>query len=151
MRALVPCRSPYRLISWAAGALLAASLAGCATPPPASDPDAVADFRQTNDPIEPANRVFYKINDALDTVIMRPVAKAYVYVVPNQVRTGIHNVLDNLSGPVRLTDDTLQGKPRRAGDTAMRFLINTTDPGVGGIFDVAKSVGYPNHDTDFAS
>jgi phospholipid-binding lipoprotein MlaA len=65
------------------------------------------------------------------------------------VRTGVHNVLDNLGGPVRLTDDALQGKPRRAGDTAMRLLINST-VGVVGIFDVARSVGYPNHDTDFA-
>jgi phospholipid-binding lipoprotein MlaA len=140
---------PYRLISRAAGALLDCGVAGCATPPPANDPDAVADFRQTNDPLEPTNRVFYQINDALDTVIMKPVARAYVDVVPNRVRTGIHNVLDNLGGPVRLTDDTLQGKPRRAGDTAMRLLINTT-VGIGGIFDVAKTVGYPNHDTDFA-
>jgi phospholipid-binding lipoprotein MlaA len=149
MRALIPCRLPHRLISRAAGALLACCVVGCATPPPANDPEAVADYQQTNDPLEPTNRVFYKINDALDTVIMRPVAKAYVYVVPNRMRTGIHNVLDNLGGPVRQTDDMLQGKPRRAGDTAMRFLINMT-AGIGGIFDVAKTVGYPNHDTDFA-
>lgn len=141
---------PPRFISRAVGALLLAyGVAGCATPPPASDPEAVADFRQTNDPIEPTNRVFYKINDGLDTAIMKPVAQAYRYVLPSTVRTGIHNVLDNLGGPVRLTDDTLQGKPRRAGDTAMRFLINTT-AGVGGIFDVAKAIGYPGHDTDFA-
>jgi phospholipid-binding lipoprotein MlaA len=31
----------------------------------------------------------------------------------------------------------------------MRFLINST-VGVAGIFDVAKKLGYPNHDTDFA-
>jgi len=149
MRAVNPCRLRYRLISRATSALLACCVAGCATPPAANDPDAVAEYRQTNDPMEPTNRVFYKINDALDTVIMRPVAQAYVYVVPTPVRTGIHNMLDNLGGPVRLTDDALQGKPRRAGDTAMRFLINTT-VGVAGIFDVAKSVGYPNHETDFA-
>jgi MlaA lipoprotein/MBOAT, membrane-bound O-acyltransferase family len=49
------------------------------------------------------------------------------------------------AGPI----DALQGRPRRAGDTTMRFLINST-VGVGGIFDVAKKLGYPNHDTDFA-
>jgi phospholipid-binding lipoprotein MlaA len=37
-----------------------------------------------------------------------------------------------------------EAKPRRAGDTFMRFLINST-AGVAGIFDVAKSVGYPEH------
>ena len=125
-----------------------AMLAGCATPPPASDPDAVADFKQTNDPLEPTNRVFYKINDGLDTVIMKPVAQAYRFAVPSPVRTGIHNVLDNMGGPVRLGEDTMQGKPRRAGETAARFLINTT-VGVAGIFDVAKSMGIQGHDNDF--
>ena len=138
-----------RFILLTAGVMVAGTLAGCATPPPASDTEATADFQQTDDPLEPTNRVFYKINDGLDTYIMKPVAQAYVYVLPNPVRTGIHNVLDNLNGPVRLTDDALQGKPRRAGDTAMRFLINST-VGVAGIFDVAKHAGYPNHDSDFA-
>jgi phospholipid-binding lipoprotein MlaA len=149
MRAVFHRRPRSGRISRAACALLVCGVAGCATPPPASDPEAVADFRQTNDPLEPTNRVFYKINDGLDTVIMQPVARAYRYVLPNPVRTGIHNVLDNLGAPVRVTDDSLQGKPRRAGDTAMRFLINST-VGVVGIFDVAKTVGYPGHDTDFA-
>jgi phospholipid-binding lipoprotein MlaA len=149
MRAVVRRSLPYRSIFRTACALLVCGVAGCATPPSADDPDAVADFRQTNDPLEPTNRVFYKINDGLDTVIMKPVAQAYRYVVPHPVRTGIHNVLDNLGAPVRLTNDTLQGKPMRAGDTWVRFLINTT-AGVGGIFDVAKSAGYPAHDTDFA-
>src|ERR1700722_11672787 len=126
MRAVLHRRLPSRLLSLTASALLSGGLAGCATPPPASDPDAVADFRQTNDPLEPTNRVFYKINNGIDTVVLKPVAQAYRAVFPNPVRTGVHNFLDNLGGPVRLTNDTLQGKPRRAGDTAMRFLINTT-------------------------
>jgi phospholipid-binding lipoprotein MlaA len=140
---------PFRFLLLAAGAIIAGSLAGCATPPPASDPDALADFRQTNDPLEPTNRVFYKINNGIDTVILKPVAQAYRAVLPEPVRTGIHNVLDNMGSPVRETNDALEGKPRRAGDSAMRFLINTT-LGVGGIFDVAKKLGYPNHDSDFA-
>ena len=53
-----------------------------------------------------------------------------------------------LARPVQLTNDILEGKPRRAGDTTMRFLINTT-AGVLGIFDVATKWGYPNHDADF--
>lgn len=140
---------PLRRVVLAAGVFLAGALAGCATPPPASDPDALADFKATNDPLEPTNRVFYKINDGLDTVIMRPAAEVYVHVLPEQVRTGIHNVLDNMGAPVRATNDALEGKPRRMGDTTMRFLINST-AGVGGIFDVAKHLGYPNHDADFA-
>jgi phospholipid-binding lipoprotein MlaA len=151
-KALIPVvfrrRAASRLLTLAAGVSLAGALGGCATPPPANDPDAVADFRQTNDPLEPTNRVFYQVNDAIDTVVMTPVAKAYRFVLPERVRTGIHNMMDNLGGPVRFTDDAFQGKPRRAGDTMMRFLINST-AGVAGIFDVAKSAGYPPHDTDF--
>ncbi len=123
-------------------------LTGCATRPPASDPDALADYKQTNDPLEPTNRVFYAVNNGLDTVILRPAALAYRYVLPGGVRNGIHNVLSNIGTPVQLSNDVLEGKPRRAGDTTMRFLINTT-AGVFGIFDVATKWGYPNHDADF--
>jgi phospholipid-binding lipoprotein MlaA len=133
---------------WAFAGALAVALASCASPPPADDPDAVADFKQTNDPLEPTNRVFYAINNGLDTVILRPVAKAYRYVVPGAMREGIHNLLGNMASPVQLANDMMEGKPRRAGDTAMRLVINTT-VGVFGIFDVAKKWGYPNHDSDF--
>lgn len=123
-------------------------LAGCATKPSADDPDALADYQQTNDPLEPTNRVFYAINNGLDTVILRPVALAYRYVVPGMVRTGVHNVLANIGLPVQFANDALEGKPRRAGDTTMRFLINTTAGGLG-IFDVATKWGYPDHNADF--
>ncbi len=130
-----------------AAAALAAMVAGCATPPPANDPDALADFNQTNDPLEPTNRVFYAVNDGLDTVILRPLAVAYKYAVPEVVRTHTRNVLDNLWGPVALFDDMLQARPRRAGDSLMRLLVNTT-VGIGGVFDVATGWGWPAHDTD---
>jgi phospholipid-binding lipoprotein MlaA len=126
--------------------LVAAGLAGCATPP--TNPEDLAEYRQTNDPLEPTNRVFYKVNDELDAVILRPVAKAYRWAVPQPVRNGVHNALANMGSAVLLTNDMLQGKPRRAGDTFMRFAINTTVGGAG-LFDVAKDWGYPSHDSDF--
>ncbi len=124
------------------------SLAGCAARPPASDPEAVAEYRQNNDPLEPTNRVFYAVNNGVDTVILRPLAVAYRYAVPQVIRNPIHNVLVNMASPVTFADDVTQGKPRRAGDTFMRFVINTT-VGVGGAFDVARGWGYPAHETDF--
>lgn len=127
---------------------LGVCLAACATKPPASDPDAVADYEQTNDPLEPTNRVFYAVNNGLDTVILRPLALGYRYVVPQPVRDGVHNVLSNLGTPVQLANDVLEGKPHNAGQTVMRFVINTT-VGVVGFFDVATKWGFPNHDNDF--
>ena len=127
-------------------ALLLGTLGGCATPP--TNPDDLAYYKETNDPLEPTNRVMYSIDNGIDTVLLKPAAQAYRFLLPQPVRNGIHNALNNLGTPVELSNDMLSGKPRRAGDTTMRFLINTT-VGVVGIFDVAKQWGYPDHDSDF--
>ena len=131
-----------------AALLLASALAACATPPPASDPEALADFKRTNDPLEPTNRVLYEVNNAIDEVVLRPLAVGYLFAVPEVVRTHVHDALSNLNSPVVLANDMLQGKPRRAGDTLARFVINST-AGIGGFFDVASGIGYPGHDADF--
>src|SRR4051812_10355865 len=131
--------------------LLAASLialSGCATRPAPGDQAAIEEFRENNDPAEPTNRVFYAINNGIDTYLFRPVAVAYRKVVPGAARRSVHNVLANIASPVVFTNDVLEAKPRRAGTTMMRFLINTT-AGVGGLFDVATDLGYPEHDADF--
>ena len=130
-----------------AAALIVAGVAGCATPPPASDPAAVADFQEANDPLEPTNRVIYAVNDGVDLVVLRPLALAYRAIVPQTVRDHPHNVLGNLGSPVALANDMMEGKPRRAGDTMMRFLVNTT-VGVAGVFDVATGWGWPAHEAD---
>ncbi len=124
------------------------SVVACAAAPPATDADAVAEYRELNDPVEPTNRFFYSVNDGLDTYLLRPVAVAYRYAVPGAVRRPLHNVLTNISTPAAFANDVLQGHPRKAGDMMMRFVINST-AGVGGLFDVATDLGYPDHDTDF--
>src|SRR3954453_18129645 len=106
--------------------LTLALLAGCAARPDPNDPDAVAEFKQNNDPIEPFNRTMYSVHQGIDKVVLRPVAVAYRDVVPQPIRTGIRNILGNLPTPVILANDMLQGEPRRAGDTLGRFLINFT-------------------------
>nr|WP_321986899.1 VacJ family lipoprotein [uncultured Lichenicoccus sp.] len=127
----------------AAGLLLGAG--GCAQKP--TDPDALADYNGTNDPLEPTNRFFYRVNNTVDQYTLKPVAQAYVYVVPQPARTGVHNALANLASPATFFNDMFETRPRRAGDTFMRFLINST-VGVVGVFDVAKGWGYPAHDAD---
>ncbi len=141
-------RSLPRTLLLNTAALVSLAVAGCATPPPASDPDAVADFRETDDPAEPTNRVFYAVNNGLDTVLLRPLAVAYRYAIPQVIRTHTHYFLTNLSSPVLLANNMMESKPRAAGGTLMRMLINST-VGVAGVFDVATDWGYPERDADF--
>lgn len=140
-------RQPISYLALAALIAAPLLLSGCTTTPPASDPQALADFNETNDPLEPTNRVFYAVNNGIDTVLLRPLAIAYRAVLPETVRNHTHNVLTNLGMPVQLFNDMLQAKPRRAGDTLMRFVLNST-VGVAGVFDVATDLGWPDHDAD---
>jgi phospholipid-binding lipoprotein MlaA len=130
------------------GLALAVLLAGCATRPDPNDAEAVAEFRETNDPIEPLNRAMFFVNDGIDVLILRPAAEAYRIFLPPEVRVAIRNVLGNLRTPVILVNDVLQGESYRAATTAGRFLINTT-LGIGGILDRAKDFGLLGHTEDF--
>lgn len=127
---------------------LALGLGACATRPDPADPEAVAEFRATNDPLEPLNRGMYFVNDGLDTLVLRPAAEIYRIFVAPEVREAIRNVLANLRTPVILVNDVLQGETDRAGVTLGRFVINTT-VGVGGIWDRARDFGLLGHTEDF--
>lgn len=138
-----------RVVCLALGALaLAALVAGCATVPPKSDAEAYRYYQQTNDPIEPVNRVTTKVNKGIENVIFKPIAKLYNAVLPRFLRRGVTNFLRNLDTPVVFVNDLLQGKPKRAGTTLGRFLVNST-AGLGGLIDVGEKIGLPYHDEDF--
>ncbi len=133
----------------AALALMAVlATAGCATPPPADDPDALEAFRETNDALEPLNRATFAFNDVLDRFALRPMAFAYKEAVPATLRVSVHNFLENLKSPVTLANDVLQGDVDRAGVTLTRFAMNTSI-GMLGIADVAAAFGFPRHREDF--
>jgi phospholipid-binding lipoprotein MlaA len=120
-------------------ALAALLLAGCAT-----IPSGRADPR---DPLERFNRSMFAFNDALDKAVAKPVAKAYVKVVPRFVRTGVTNVFTNLHTVGTAFNDVLQGKMRQAGHDSARFLMNST-LGLGGLFDPASAAGLELNDED---
>lgn len=128
--------------------VLLVAAAGCATPPNPSDPAAVAEFRALNDPFEPFNRQVFAFNEALDAMAVRPAAIFYKEIIPPPFQRGTNNFLANLRAPVILFNDLLQLNLSAAGNTAMRFIINST-LGVGGLDDRASDFGYPNRDNDF--
>jgi len=126
--------------------MLAVLVGGCATPP--SDPAELAVYEQNNDPLEPLNRKILVLNLALDHAVIRPLAKAYVFIVPEDGRTAVHNVLNNLKEPTVFFDNVLQGEFKRAGITLGRFAMNST-VGLAGIFDIATRNGMERQPADF--
>ena len=99
--------------------------------------------KPVKDCFEPINRITFAINMGLDKVIFKPVAKGY-RILPSPVRTGVSNVLDNLTTLVTIPNNVLQGELKKAGVNTGRFAINTTI-GVLGIFDIAEAIGFPEY------
>jgi len=130
----------------AASLLLASTLIGCATVP--TDPIERAAFEQTNDPLEPLNREILDANLVLDKVLLRPAAKVYVAVVPEEGREAVRRMLDNLKEPVLVINNVLQGEVDRAGTSVGRFAVNST-LGIGGMLDVATKFGLERQPADF--
>ncbi len=121
---------------------------GCATSPPADDPEALESFRQTNDPLEPLNRVVFAVNVETDRYILKPVAYVYKEAVPEPVQDAIGNFLQNLSSPAVFLNAALQGDADHAGATLLRFAINST-VGLAGTVDIAGEMGIVRRDEDF--
>ena len=89
------------------------------------------------------SRAMFKFNYALDGAIFEPVAKGY-RTLPVGLRKGTSNVVDNLRSLLTLTNNVLQGDFRKAGDTAGRFVVNSTI-GILGIWDPASRMGLEDH------
>ena len=122
-------------------------LSNCASAPK-GDPETLAEFRKLNDPIEPTNRAIFSLNQGLDKLIIKPVTGFYRTITPAPAREAVHNFLENLRTPVILTNDILQGEIERAGNTVVRFVVNSTW-GVLGFRDAASDFGFKYHVEDF--
>jgi phospholipid-binding lipoprotein MlaA len=117
-------------------AVCTAVLAGCAVTP------------SKVDPLEPWNRAMYSVHTAVDDAVIKPVAKAYVQVWPEPVRTSVSNFFGNIDDFFTGVNDVLQGNGNRAGDAFGRVLLNSTF-GLGGIFDLASMIGITKDRNDF--
>ena len=98
------------------------------------------------DCFEGLNRATFSLNQGLDKVIFKPVAKGY-RKLPSSVRTGTSNALDNLSSLITIPNNVLQGEFKKAGVNTGRFVVNTT-LGIVGIFDVADQMGFPEYEKE---
>ena len=120
---------------------LAVALTACAAGP---SNNGVSD---TNDPYEGFNRKMFAVEQSLDNWVVEPVAKGY-NVLPQPVKRGTRNFLNNITSPITLVNDALQGQFNRATTTALRLGINSTI-GLAGLFDPARAMGFERHEEDF--
>lgn len=104
----------------------------------AEDPFRTEEPPALPDPLEPLNRALFVVNDRAYFWVLKPVARGYAAVVPEDLRLCVRNFFANLGMPVRFVNNLLQGKIRNAGVELLRFAVNTTG-GIGGLFDPAKN------------
>jgi len=125
----------------AVGALLMGG-AACADPVPANTAP------PPEDPFEAMNRGFYAGHSGLDRAFFLPLARIYRALTPGFIGEAIHNGVTNLSEPVVVANDILQGHFKQATHDALRITANST-AGFLGMMDVATPAGLPHHDNDF--
>lgn len=137
-----------------AGALvLTAALGACATGPQLPSPsylakDAAPEPQESPDPLEQMNRKVHDFNSSVNHGLVYPVAKAYRETIPEPVRDRIDAFSVNLSEPMTFANNVLQLRPDAALTTLARFITNST-VGLGGLFDVAMTVGQKKQSGDF--
>jgi len=129
----------------AGGLVAAAVLSGCAGTAAVEE----TSIDRVNDPFEPANRVVFAANQAIDTVLLRPAAVTYGTWVPEPIRYNVQSFLRNLRSPLIIANELLQGDWSGAERATTRFFVNTI-AGAGGIVDIAgDNLGIPFEPEDF--
>ena len=93
-----------------------------------------------SDPIIQGNRDFYGFNDTLYFALLKPVSRAYGFIIPEELRIAVRNVFYNIRFPVRFINCLLQAKLRKSGAELGQFFINST-AGFLGLANVAAN--YP--------
>ena len=101
-----------------------------------------------NDPFEEINRVTFDVNNSLDNSIAKPIANGYKRITPDILEVGISNVIFNIEDISVCFNNLLQGKIIDGVSDLGRIIINSS-LGIGGIFDVASTLGLKKHDEDF--
>lgn len=115
-------------------------VSGCAT---------VEGERDPRDPWEGFNRGVYRFNETFDEYLAQPVARAYVAVLHQEIRTRVSNFFSNIQDLLIGANNFLQGKFEDGVNDWARFAFNSTI-GLFGIHDVASDFpGLEKHNEDF--
>ena len=89
------------------------------------------------DPWEPFNEKMFAFNQRVDKYVLKPLAKAYNFVMPDELQRMVDRGFSNINWVPRFVNSALQGKWSGAGRELARFLINST-VGIGGLWDMAR-------------
>jgi phospholipid-binding lipoprotein MlaA len=117
-------------------------------PPPPVTPDD-APSMHTYDPWERLNRFTYRFNARFDEALFLPVANGYRRL-PGPLRSGVHNFFGNLGEVRTVINYGLQGRLGPGARSLGRFVVNST-AGIGGLFDVAKTIRLPGAPTGLST
>jgi len=98
------------------------------------------------DCFESVNRGIFALNQGLDKVIFKPLARGY-RKLPQPIRSGTSNIINNLGNVVTIPNNILQGQMKDASMNSLRLIINST-LGIAGIFDVASYYGIEKRDKE---
>jgi phospholipid-binding lipoprotein MlaA len=113
--------------------------AATAPAPAADDLDEYSQVANIPDPAEPLNRGTFWLNHQLYNYLLRPVSKAYEFILPSPARKAIHNVFENVEYPVRVVNHALQLEFKRADLETRKFVVNSV-AGVGGVLRVSDRI-----------
>ncbi len=102
--------------------------------------------QNVKDCFESVNRGTFAFNQGLDKVIFKPLSRGY-RKLPQPIRSGTSNVLNNLGNVVTIPNNILQGQIKDAGINSLRLVVNST-LGIAGIFDVASYYGFEKRDKE---
>ena len=103
-------------------------------------------INEVKDCFESVNRGIFAFNRGLDKAVFKPLAKGY-RKLPQPVRSGTSNALNNLGNLVTIPNNILQGQIKDASINSLRLMINST-LGIAGLFDVASYYGLPKIDKE---
>ena len=110
--------------------------------------DDAVDAQYVYDPWEGMNQRIYNFNYHFDQKVFLPVVRGWRAVVPQFIRTGLNNFLNNLRDIVTIANSALQLAPEKTFQSTGRVIVNST-VGLLGVIDVASKLDFPRPKEDF--